>query len=178
MDGGLSYLFARLLMLISCHVCSCYISQSSTPQIGTLLPSTTQSRTDACARLHFASLLSFVSHTRMVSSRVVSAVHVSHHSPTVSSLIPHSCHCYHPIILPHPSLILSHLSISSSFSPLPFQAAGLAASLFLSILRLLSSSIFLSSYLLFPSLHHLSLFRPCRSVVVPDTRWSQHWELL
>lgn len=58
----MSHLFSCLSTLISCHVCSCRILQSSTPQIGMFLPSTTQPGTDACTRFHFASPLSFVSH--------------------------------------------------------------------------------------------------------------------
>lgn len=63
LDGQMSHLFSCLLMLISCHACSCHISQSLSPQIGMLLPSATQTGTDACIRFHFASSLSFVSHS-------------------------------------------------------------------------------------------------------------------
>lgn len=63
LDGQMSHLFSCLLMLISCHACSCHISQSSSPQIGMLLPSATQAGTDACLRFHFASSPSFVSHS-------------------------------------------------------------------------------------------------------------------
>lgn len=105
----MSHLFSCLLMLISCHVCSYRISQSSTSQIGMFLPSATQPGTDACTCLHFASPLSFVSHSYGFLSRGFCCACPSPLLHTVL-LIP-----VFPIVLTsHPSYLLSTFTLLAS----------------------------------------------------------------
>lgn len=103
----MSHLFSCLLMLISCHVCSCRILQSSSPQIGMFLPSATQPGTDALAfTLHL--------HSPLSPTPIVPAVRVSHHSSILFSsflffLSSYASLCFLSDSLPaHPVLYLLH----------------------------------------------------------------------
>lgn len=61
--GWMSHLISCLLMLISCLFCCCRIFENSFPQICTFFPSTTQAATDVYTYVHFASPISFISHS-------------------------------------------------------------------------------------------------------------------
>lgn len=164
----MSHLFSCLLMLISCHVCSCCISQSSTSQIGMFLPSATQPGTDACTCLHFASPLSFVSHSYgFLSSGFCCACP----SPLLHTvlLIP----VFLIVLSSHPSYLLFTFTLLASLHLLPSISYTILNSLTPFLPSFPSSS---SSYLLFHSAFPYSfasppsptLLHPCQPAVLSD----------
>lgn len=164
-DGWRSHLFSRLLMLISCHVCSrCICGALPLILARSFPPLHSHALMRALAfTLHRSSPLSLV---------FVSAVRVPRHSSTLSSSSPPPVPSCHPPTSITYTFSPSNLIFLTSFMPSPCRPLSVSHTPFLPYFPAVPPFIPAFSVRTPPSSssHHLSLFHPCQPALTSDAR--------